>query len=107
MKSIFLSVLSLAILFIFSQGTASAAGSAERGGALQAFNSSGRILMAEVEENDNAVVYRSEPDKSQSELQEEERYKQEKSWEMLNNMMIVPRQIERPVRPPSGNPRSN
>jgi hypothetical protein len=53
--------------------------------------SSGILLWAEVREEKGYTIYRNEPGKKQSGTnEEEERRKEEKSWEMLRNLIIIP-----------------
>ena len=53
--------------------------------------SSGIFLWAEVREEKGYIIYRNEPGKKQSGTnEEEERRKEERSWEMLRNLIIIP-----------------
>lgn len=74
------------------------------------FPARGPCLLAELRETENHVIYGSEPDRDMVErFREEEREKQEKSWDMLRNMVIVPesRDAPRHLPPTNRNPQSN
>ena len=66
----------------------------------------GQYRLAELQEDESYITYRSEPDPNELEkAKEEEKEKLERSWDMLRNMVIVPHPAgpyapPRPHRPP-------
>lgn len=65
----------------------------------------GKLTFADLREDEGYITYQSEPDSKQRErLKEEEKEKQERSWEMLRNMVIAPKRANPPAKttvPPS------
>lgn len=67
----------------------------------------GKSRLTELREEDGYMMYRSEPDPSQAQkLKEEEEKKQKKSWEMLRDIVIVPKPPRHPALSPSSVPPS-
>lgn len=64
-------------------------------------SASGPIYLTEMREDDDKVVYESIPENvGFPNLQDEEREKQERAWEMLDNsLVVVPGNGRRPPRP--------
>lgn len=69
--------------------------------------SAGETMLVELREKEGYIIYRSEFDPKQAEkLKEEEKRKQEKSWEMLDEINVVPESAGRSKQSPPNFPPS-
>ncbi|MEN6485417.1 MAG: hypothetical protein ABFD98_11085 [Syntrophobacteraceae bacterium] len=68
----------------------------------------GTFLLAELEEEKDCVIHRTVPYEESEDLWEQERYKQERAWDMLNNPVFIYPSVRpgiHPPKPPADRPR--